>query len=160
MRIYVLRHGIAEDAPSGGPDADRALTQEGKRKLRGVLENARRAGIHPDVILTSPLKRAVETAEIAASVLGAKFDLVRTNTLVPSSSPERVWKEIRSRKAEAVLLAGHEPLLSMLVAFLLACPALQVRMKKAALVSIEVESDAAQPHGVLVWMLTPKLTGE
>lgn len=128
--------------------------------MRGVLENARRAGIHPDVILTSPLKRAVETAEIAASVLGAKFDLVRTNTLVPSSSPERVWKEIRSRKAEAVLLAGHEPLLSMLVAFLLACPALQVRMKKAALVSIEVESDAAQPHGVLVWMLTPKLTGE
>jgi phosphohistidine phosphatase len=160
LRIYVLRHGITEDAAPGGTDAGRALTQEGKRKLRGVLDSARRADVHPDVILTSPLKRALETAEIAASVLGVKYDLVRTNTLVPSSSPERIWKEIRSRKAEAVLLAGHEPMLSMVVAFLLGCPALAVRMKKGALVAIEVESGEAQPHGVLLWMLTPKLTGE
>ena len=154
-----MRHGIAEDAAPGGTDADRALTQEGKKKLRGVLESARRAAVHPDVILTSPLKRAVETAEIAAAVLGAKYDLVRTNTLVPPSSPERVWKEIRSRKAEAILLAGHEPLLSMVVAFLLGCPALGVRMKKGALVAIEVETGETQPHGVLLWMLTAKLTG-
>ena len=155
-----MRHGIAEDAPPGGTDADRALTPEGKRKLRGVLERARRAGVHPDMILTSPLKRAVETAEIAASVFGNEYDLVRTNTLVPSSSPERVWKEIRSRKAEAILLAGHEPLLSMLVAFLLGCPSLAVRMKKSALAAIEVEAGQVQPHGVLLWMLIPKLTGE
>jgi len=155
-----LRHGIAEDAAPGGTDAGRALTQEGKRKLRGVLESARRAGVQPDVILTSPLKRALETAEIAASVLGGKNESVRTNTLVPSSSPERVWKEIRARKAESVLLAGHEPLLSILVAFLLGCPALAVRMKKGALVAIEVEPGEAQPHGVLLWMLTAKLTGE
>jgi phosphohistidine phosphatase len=160
LLIYVLRHGIAEDASRGGTDAERALTQEGKRKLHCVLEHARRAAIQPDVILTSPLKRAVETAEIAAAVLGAKGELVRTNALVPSSSPERVWREIRLRKAEAILLAGHEPLLSLVVAYLVGCPALQVRMKKAALVSIEVESDAAQPHGVLLWMLTPKLTCE
>jgi len=125
-----------------------------------VLESARRAGVQPDVILTSPLKRALETAEIAASVLGGKNESVRTNTLVPSSSPERVWKEIRARKAESVLLAGHEPLLSILVAFLLGCPALAVRMKKGALVAIEVEPGEAQPHGVLLWMLTAKLTGE
>lgn len=156
----MLRHGIAEDASPGGTDAERALTQEGKRKLRCVLERARRAGVHPDVIMTSPLKRAVETAEIAASVLGGKSELVRTNALVPSSSPERLWKEIRLRKAEAMLLAGHEPLLSLVVAYLLGCPALQVQMKKAALVSIEVENDAAQPHGVLLWMLIPKLSCE
>jgi phosphohistidine phosphatase len=160
LRIYVLRHGIAEDAVPGGTDADRALTQEGKRRLRGVLERAGRAGVHPDVILTSPLKRALETAEIAAAVLGAKHDLIRTNTLVPSSSPERVWKEIRSRKGEAILLAGHEPLLSMLVAFLLGCPSLALRMKKSALVAIEVEAGEAQPHGVLLWMLIPKVTGD
>jgi phosphohistidine phosphatase len=160
LRIYVLRHGIAEDASPGGKDAERALTQEGKRKLRCVLERARRAGVRPDVIITSPLKRAVETAEIAATVLAGKSELVHTNALVPSGSPERVWKEIRLRKAEAILLAGHEPLLSLVVAYLLGCPALQVQMKKAALVSIEVESDAAQPHGVLLWMLIPKLSCE
>lgn len=160
MRIYVLRHGIAEDAAPGGTDAERALTQEGKRKLRTVLERARRAGVRPDVILTSPLKRAVETAEMAAAVLGHKGDLAKTNALVPSSSPDRVWKEIRTHKSEAILLAGHEPLLSLSVAYLLGFPALQVRMKKAALVSVEVESDAPQPRGVLLWMLIPKLTTE
>ena len=160
MRIYVLRHGIAEDAPPGGTDADRALTQEGKRKLRGVLERARRAGVRPDLILSSPLKRAMETAAIAAAVLGAKDDTVRTNALIPSSSADRVWKELRARTVEAVLLSGHEPQLSTLVAYLLGCPALQVRMKKAALVAIEVEAGEVQPHGVLLWMLTPKLTGE
>ena len=160
MRIYVLRHGIAEDAPPGGSDAARALTQEGKKKLHAVLECARRAGVHPDVILTSTLKRAVETAEIAAAVLGVQNQSIRTAALAPSGSTDRVWKEIRAHKAEGILLAGHEPLLSTVVAFLLGCPALQVRMKKAALVSIEVETTEAQPKGTLLWMLTPKLTGQ
>jgi len=160
LRIYVLRHGIAEDAAPGGTDAERALTPEGKQKLRAVLERARRARVRPDVILTSPLKRSVETAEIAAAVLGYKGELARTNALVPSSSPDKVWKELRTRKVETILLAGHEPLLSLLVAYLLGFPAVQVRMKKAALVSIEVENGEAQPRGVLQWMMIPKLACE
>ncbi len=157
MRIYILRHGIAEDAPAGGSDANRALTQEGKQKLRAVLERARRAGVRPAVILTSPLKRALETAEIAASILEVSGDLVRTNALAPNSSPERVWKEIRAQKAEEILLAGHEPLLSTLVAFLLGCDPLMVRMKKGALVCVDADADGTQPHGVLNWMLISKL---
>ena len=160
MRVYILRHGIAEDAPPGGADADRALTQEGKQKLRSVLDRARRAGACPSIILTSPLKRAVETAEMAASILDVADDLVRTNALVPSGSPERVWKEIRARKADEVLIAGHEPLLSTLVAFLLGCDALMVRMKKGALVCVDVEEEGTQPHGMLNWMLIPKLAGQ
>ncbi len=160
MRIYILRHGIAEDAPAGGSDADRALTQEGKQKLRRVLGRAREAGVCPDVILTSPLKRAVETAALAADVLHVKGAFVQTKALVPGGSPERVWNEIRAQNAEEVLVAGHEPLLSRVVAFLLGCPALEVNMKKAALVSIEMEVAGAQPHATLNWMLTPKVAGE
>ena len=160
MRIYILRHGIAEDAPAGGADADRALTQEGKQKLRSVLDRARRAGACPSIILTSPLKRAVETAEMATSILDVAADLVRTNALAPSGSPERVWKEIRARKDDEVLIAGHEPLLSTLVAFLLGCDALMVRMKKGALVCVDVEDEGTQPHGMLNWMLIPKLAGQ
>ena len=160
MQIYILRHGIAEDAAPGGSDAGRALTQEGKRKVRNVLERARRAGVRPSMIVTSPLRRALETAEIAAAVLGAPSELVRTNALLPSGSPDKVWKEIRARGAEEILLAGHEPLLSILTAYLLGCPALQVRMKKAALVAIEAAVEEMQPHGILQWMLTPKLASE
>jgi phosphohistidine phosphatase len=160
LRIYILRHGIAEDAPAGGSDADRALTQEGKQKLRRVLTRAREAGVCPDVILTSPLKRAVETAALAAGVLNVKQELVQTKALLPGGSPERVWSEIRAQNTGELLVAGHEPLLSRVVAFLLGCPALRVNMKKAALVSVEMESTSAQPHATLNWILTPKVAGE
>ena len=159
MRIYVLRHGIAEDAPPGGSDAGRALTAEGKQKLRKVLACARESGVQPSLILTSPLKRAVQTAEIAASVLEVKRAPIETRALLPSGSPLSVWSEIRAQSVEKLLLAGHEPLLSAVVAFLLGCPALRVDMKKAALVSIEMETPAAEPQGVLNWMITPKVAG-
>jgi phosphohistidine phosphatase len=159
LRIYILRHGIAEDGSRVGSDADRALTGEGKQRLERVLDRARGGGVRPSLILTSPLKRAVETAEIAAAVLNVKRELVRTNTLLPEGSPERVWSEIRTQIGEDVLVSGHEPLLSRVVAFLLGCPALQVNMKKAALVCIEMETAGAQPRGALNWMLTPKVAG-
>jgi phosphohistidine phosphatase len=159
LRVYVLRHGIAEDAPPGGADADRALTQDGKQKLRRVLERARDAGVRPSLILTSPLKRAAETAQIAASVLNVKRETCATKALLPAGSPERVWSEIRAQNAEEVLIAGHEPLLSGVVAYLLGSPAVQVHMKKAALVSIELVTVDPQPRGALNWMLTPKVAG-
>jgi len=159
MRLYILRHGIAEDATAGMTDADRALTQEGRRKLRGVLDRARKARVQPSVILTSPLRRALETAELAEKILNVESGLARTNALVPPSSPERVWQEIRARNVEDILIAGHEPLLSTLMAFLLGCHALRVRMKKGALVCLDVEG-TTEPQGVLNWMLIPKLAAE
>ena len=85
--------------------------------------------------------RAVQTAQIAADELDYKGDVVRTEALVPHGSPEKVWAELRDyREESAILLAGHEPLLSHLVAYLLAAPALRVEMKKAAMVRIDVES--------------------
>jgi phosphohistidine phosphatase len=159
MEIYVLRHGIAHDGKPGRPDAERALTAEGRDKLRAVLARARAAGAAPAAILTSPYVRAVETAEIAADVLGFRGNLERTAALEPDRSPYDVWDEIRARKhAASVLLAGHEPLLSALVAFLLGAPSLQVEMKKAALVRIDCDRFGAEPRGVLKWMLTPRLS--
>src|SRR2546423_7282150 len=158
MEIYVLRHGIAEDAAKGQSDADRALTDEGRKKLTAVMERAAKAEVEPSQILTSPLKRAVQTAEIAAKVLGHTAPLVRIEALVPDSSPQKVWNEIRERRAEsALLLAGHEPLLSHLVSYLLSAPAMQVDLKKAALVRIDMDNFRGDPHGALKWMLVPKL---
>lgn len=158
MELYLFRHGIAEDAKPGRPDANRALTDEGKKKVADVVKAARRAGVEPSLIVSSPYVRAVETARIAAEVFEHKRDVVRTEALVPHGSPEKVWAELRDYREEtAVLLAGHEPLLSHLVSFLLASPALRVEMKKAALVRIDVESFGAMPHGTLRWMITAKL---
>ena len=160
MQLYILRHGIAEDAGPGRSDEERALTGEGKDKLRRVLDRARRAGTTPTLILTSPYVRAVQTARLAAQHLGCRHEPVETDALVPSGSPLRVWEEIRAHHAEEqLLLSGHEPLLSQLVSYLLDSPALAVDMKKGAMVRIQLERFGPEPHGILVWMLTPKLAG-
>jgi phosphohistidine phosphatase len=156
MQIYLLRHGIAEDAKPGHPDAERPLTDEGRDKLRRVLKRARTADLEPSLILSSPYRRAVETAAVAAEVLAYKGETARTQALVPEASPFDAWEEIRNRKNErAILLSSHEPLMSSLAAFLLDSPALRVEMKKAALVRIDCDRFGPKAAGVLKWMLTP-----
>jgi phosphohistidine phosphatase len=158
MEIYILRHGVAEEPQTGQPDADRGLTADGRKKLRIVLRAAGSAGAAPSLILTSPYKRALQTAQLAAEILEYKGELLRTKALEPGSSPKTVWDEIRVHKDEAqILLAGHEPLFSRLMAYLLGSPNLQVDFKKGAIACIEVERFPAEPHGVLRWMLTSKL---
>jgi phosphohistidine phosphatase len=154
VQLYLLRHGIAEDGKPGRPDAERALTAEGRDRLRRVVKRARAAGCSPSLILTSPYRRALETAAVAAEIFGCK-EVVETRALLPDTSPGETWEEIRVHKDEAaILLASHEPLMSSLAAYLLRSPALQVDMKKAALVRVDCERFAGEPHGVLKWMLT------
>src|SRR5579884_3785801 len=95
MEIYLLRHGIAEDPAPGTTDADRALTAEGRKKLRTVMDAAFDAGVCPALVITSPLRRAVQTAEIAIDVLEYKGDLLRSRVLRPEAEPQDVWEEIR-----------------------------------------------------------------
>jgi phosphohistidine phosphatase len=159
MELYLLRHAIAEDHSSSGRDADRALTEEGRVKLHRVLKRAASAGVSPSLIISSPYKRALETAEIAASALHYEGEILRSGSLIPDSSPPSVWSEIRSHHhEEAILLAGHEPLFSATVAFLLGSSHAMVEFKKAALVRIDLHGFGAEPQGVLQWMLTPKLS--
>jgi phosphohistidine phosphatase len=160
MQIYLLRHGIAEDSAPGRTDADRALTPEGKKKLKELLRAARGAGVSPSLMLTSPYRRAVETAQTAAEVLGYGSDPLRTNALLPMGSVEGVWDEVRVHKDEsALLLAGHEPQMGRLLGFLLGVPALETDFKKGALARVDVTQFGTQPRGVLRWLFVPKLAG-
>jgi phosphohistidine phosphatase len=159
MELYLFRHGIADDGQPGGPDSARELTDEGRRKTADVVKLARKAGVRPSLVVTSPYTRARQTARIAAEELEYKGHVLALESLVPHSSPENVWKDLRDHADEsAILLAGHEPLLSRLVAYLLNAPSLQVEMKKAALVRIDMETVRAHPHGILRWMMVPKMT--
>lgn len=158
MEVYLFRHGIAEDHAASGRDADRALTEEGKRKLHKVLKRARKVAVNPTLILSSPLVRAIETAQIAAEVLEYKSEIARTNALLPNATPRDVWAEIRAHRDEpSILLAGHEPLFSQTVAYLLGSTRAMVEFKKGALIRIDFAALGAEPRGVLEWMLTPKV---
>ena len=159
MDLYILRHGIAE---SGGarPDAERALTDEGREKLHRVLERAAQAGVSASLILSSPLKRAIQTAEIAGELLGYKDKIAYTDALLPEAEPADLWRELRARRSErAILIAGHEPMLSAATSFLLGASDLRVDFKKGALVHLEIDGFGAHPQGILKWMLTAKLAG-
>lgn len=161
MKIYLLRHAAAEPAEAGMKDSDRALTEDGQVKLKHVLKRAKAAGVAPAVILSSPLRRALETAQIAADSLGYRAKIVETAALVPNASPHDVWNEIRARRDEpSILLASHEPLMSSTLSLLLASPALQVDMKKSALARVDCDRFGAEPRGVLKWLLTPATAGE
>ncbi len=161
MEIYLLRHGIAEDAAPGRPDSDRALTSAGRQKLRRVLARAKAAQVNPDLILSSPYRRALETAEVAVECLGYRGRVVTTQALGPHADPHDAWEEIRARQSEsAVLLASHEPLMSTLLGFLLNSPSLLVDFKKAALARVDCERFGPAPHGTLKWILTPATAGE
>ncbi len=158
MEVYLLRHGIAENNSPTGRDADRRLTDEGREKLRNVLERAQKAGVEPTLIISSPLKRALETAEIAARELGYESRILRADALAPESSPQKLWSEVRLHTSHSsILLAGHEPLFSQTVAFMLGSAREMIHFRKAGLVRIDFESLGAEPRGILQWMLTPKL---
>lgn len=160
MEIYLLRHGIAEDAAPGMRDADRALTPKGRKKLQDVLERAREAGVKPSIVLTSPLLRARQTAEIAAEVFGYTDALIATDALLPESSPQKVWDEIRLHKdAAQLLLSSHEPLCGSVYRFLLSSPNLLVDVKKGSIGRIDMDRIGLQPRGVLKWLITPATAG-
>ncbi len=157
--IFILRHGDAE--PRGRvPEADRQLTPKGKRDVERVVKLALGKKLSPELILTSPYRRAVETAEIVRGLLPGKIRLIETPSLLPEARPEETWKELRSfAKTKQILIAGHEPHLSHLVAYLLGTPSLDLDLKKGALVRISLQSVTPEPRGQLKWIVTPALTG-
>jgi phosphohistidine phosphatase len=160
MQVYLLRHGIAEENRSGKSDADRELTAEGRRKLRETLRVVAEADTHPSLILTSPLLRAVQTAEIAKSVLHSRTNPLETKALLPGTNPEQVWDEIRVHKDEPeLMLVGHDPLFTNLAGYLLGFPGLHIDFKKGAILRVDFESFAPKPRGLLRWFLVAKLAG-
>ncbi|MFN8688199.1 MAG: phosphohistidine phosphatase SixA [Acidobacteriota bacterium] len=158
MELYLMRHGIAEETAVGGRDAERALTAEGRKRLKEVLRTAAKAGVAPGLILTSPYRRARETAEMAASELGYKGEIVETGALVPYAHVQEMWEEVRVHKGESSLLvASHEPLMGQAAGFIVNSPGLRIDVKKGSMLRIDVEGFGSQPVGVLKWYLTPRL---
>ena len=160
MTLYILRHGIAEDAAIGQSDDSRKLTEEGRKKTRRVMARAARAEVNPDVILTSPYPRALATAEIAKEELRFTGDLINTEQLVPYANVFELWEEIRNySQADEIMVVGHNPLLCDLATWLIGGRGGAIMMKKAALAAIEIAYVSPQPRGSLMWLLTPKSAG-
>ena len=159
MKLYVLRHGIAEDAAPGQSDSDRRLTPEGCDKLQTTLATVARAGVRASLIISSPLVRAVQSAEILAGELEYNGEFLRSAALAPEARVSEVWSEIRTHKDESNLwLASHNPLCSQLAGYLLGVPGLSVQFGKGTILCVEFDRFGPEPRGVLRWMLTARLS--
>jgi phosphohistidine phosphatase len=120
--LWLLRHATAEDRAPSGRDADRDLTEEGRRQARSAADALRRLDPQIDRVWTSPYRRARETAAAAASALGLGETIRETASLEPSADPEAVLEELRGSGGRGALLVGHAPHLGLLVGRLLAGP--------------------------------------
>ncbi len=160
MNLYLLRHGLAVDlgAPGCSRDAERPLTPEGKRKLRKIAKAMEKLELSFDCVLSSPLVRARETAEIVARQFGLRRSLELTESLAPGGSDRELIRGLAGRKPapENVLLVGHEPGLSRLVLWLVSgSPGFAVQMKKSGLCKLSVDSLKPGCCARLEWLLTP-----
>src|SRR6185436_6802983 len=111
MDIWLLRHGRAADKGRYSHDADRPLTQEGRKELRRVAKGMRHLGVEPDVILSSPTLRARQTAELVCERLEWEKRLKYSPLLAAGEDPAVFLKEIPSfiKKIKTMMLVGHEP---------------------------------------------------
>lgn len=165
MQLYLLRHGIAgqHGDPHYPNDDERPLTKKGRKKITDEVAGLQDLGVNPDLILSSPLTRAKETAEIVAEGLGRRDCLVIYDGLAAQTPTEDLLAAIESYLTVAqreqletlqVMLVGHEPNLSQAAAELSGGLG-EIWLRKGGL--IRVDLDALQsPRGTLRWLLEPE----
>ncbi len=157
--IYLMRHGIAGPAPAGMGNGDRRLTADGKRKMRRVARGLKRLGVVPDAVLSSPLRRAEETAAVVAGLRDPKLTVEIYPLLAPGHEPAEVLKGLRHcRTARELILVGHQPDLGLLASHLLTAGSSVVPLpfKKGGVAAIRVGSIPPRSSGTLMWFMTPK----
>lgn len=161
-RLFLVRHAIAEDRSATGADFDRALTNEGRKKMRRAAEGLERLGVRPAALLTSPLVRARQTAEIVSAALGGPAPEV-CDALASGLDRGELTKLIDERPPdEDLMLVGHEPDFGELLAFWLTGSAkgFRTHFRKGAVAC--VLAGMLPPHGraTLEWLLTASQLGE
>ena len=159
--LCLMRHGLAVErqATTVMDDAKRPLTPEGKQKMREIAAGLVRAGMEADWIVSSPLVRAVETAEIVAEAFGSKPPLDFCEALRPGGSPEALISFLAKRSnRRRVLAVGHEPDLSELAVRLIGAGRnANMPFKKGGCCLITFSEFPPKTPGRLVWWLTPRV---
>ena len=155
--LYLIRHGIAEERGEAWPDdTKRPLTEEGMSRLRKSARALARLGVTFDVVLTSPLVRTQQTAEIVASASSPKPPLINVDALAPDGSVAGAIAELEKHsKRTCIAIVGHEPGLGEFASKLIGMRA-EMEFKKGAVARIDVETLPPKEPGVLRWFVPPK----
>jgi len=151
MDLFLIRHAKAEDGAVYATDDERPLTADGRAQATEVGAALTKAGVRFDVVLTSGLLRAVETAQLIAAEMGFHGALVTDERLAPEGRPHLIIDQvIQPRTEERVALVGHEPSMGKLLSALLGKPGLA--MSKGAVARLAWDGKRAR----LAFVVKPK----
>lgn len=155
MKCYFLRHGIAVEPDEWqGRDFDRPLTPEGRERMQREAKTIAALTLGISVVVTSPLVRARQTAEIVAEALDLRDSLVEDTRLGLGFGLEAFAAIVAANgSVEALMLVGHEPSFSVTVGQL--AGKARVEIKKGALAGVEF-AGASATHGTLTCLIPPK----
>jgi phosphohistidine phosphatase len=156
--LYLIRHGLAEDQGEGWPDdTKRPLTQEGMTRLRKIARSLARLDVSLDVLLTSPLVRTCQTAEIVAAAFEPPPTIVAVDALAPGGTQQAVITELQKHTRKTRIgLVGHEPGIGELAAKLIGLRH-PLEFKKGAVCRIDVSALPPTGPGSLRWFATPAM---
>src|SRR4029450_3360046 len=149
MQLYFLRHGEADWPGWTKPDDERPLTESGKEEVRQVVTFLNRLKGKPYLIVTSPLPRALQTAEVAAEQLKTK--LRQDEALEPGFGISEVGTVLKRHRSKVLMLVAHEPDFSSVISALTGG---FLKMSKAGVALIDIDPETEQ--GRLIRIFPPK----
>lgn len=160
MDVYVLRHGVGDERDFRKyPDDDlRPLIPAGIDKLTRQAKGLKASGFSVDVVISSPLVRAVQTAEVVMAGLEIASKLAYSEALVPEAHPYLLLEELAGKYSgvEKVMVVGHEPHMSSFVSMVVSGdPNGLIRLKKGALCKLKIPRLGGVRSGWLEWLMTP-----
>lgn len=156
MILYILRHAEAVEGSDVLKDEWRYLTEKGRSAAESVISSLVKIGPKPRLTITSPLTRAVQTAEIAAGKACRRNVVVASGLLLPGAEISELITHLKGCKdARRVMLVGHEPQLGSLVAALLGREDGAISLKKGACVTLKLDPDTDDKPASFLWYLVP-----
>ena len=152
MKVILVRHAAAIERGGDVPDERRYLTPEGRASFRRTARTMAKRGVAPDLILTSPLLRSVQTADILAETLAYSGPLEAVEELAPGFDLHRLERVLgRYPQVGELVLVGHEPDLSDLIADLLGLPN-DFKFKKGSAVRLNVDPANLRGAAAFKWL--------
>jgi phosphohistidine phosphatase len=159
MDLYLIRHARAARLGENNvtEDADRPLTSDGEEQARQVAAGLRRKGVSLERVLTSPLVRARQTADLIVQGWGdGAPELKETELLAPGLRPRKLARYLAGTGGEGVALVGHQPDLGELAAWLIGSKKAQLDFAKGGVAHIHCETAPDKGAGTLVWLVPPE----
>lgn len=158
MQLYILRHAVAVPRGTPGyPNDDRPLTEEGITKMTEGANGIKEVCASFDVIISSPLIRAMHTAQITAEAVSYIDEIVITEYLLPGSPQRSLFNFLdKFREQEKIMIVGHEPHIGFVASKLLGIDDSVIEFKKGALCRIDIDELPPKDKGKMIFLMQPK----